>query len=297
VNDVAPLPPEVAPRGRWVGRGLLLLALAATAWVGWRAYDHRAAIREAEAAGYSWKVREPIALIRADWRAAFQKKTWTERYRRLVVGEDHDLTSLRPLLLRLRPTALTAPYWKDANLDALKDLSGLQSLDLSLCRALENVDALKGLSRLQSLVLGYCTALQNVDALKGLSGLQNLRLFGCTALQNVDALKGLSGLQGLDLTGCPALQNVDALKGLSGLQWLDLTGCPALQNVDALKGLSGLQRLHLIGCPALQDVDGLKGLTGLKEIYLIGCPKLPATAVAELRAALPNTTIQSDGGR
>jgi hypothetical protein len=35
-----------------LGRGLVLLALAAIAWVGWREYDYRAAIREAQAAGY-----------------------------------------------------------------------------------------------------------------------------------------------------------------------------------------------------------------------------------------------------
>jgi hypothetical protein len=132
-----------------VGRGLLLLALAATAWVGWRAYDHRAAIREAQAAGYTWEVREPIALIRANWRAAFQKDTWTESYWLLHVGAGRDLASLRPLLLRLRPTVLFAPDCKDANLDALKGLSGLQHLNLSGCPALQNADALKGLSGLQ----------------------------------------------------------------------------------------------------------------------------------------------------
>jgi hypothetical protein len=63
-----------------VGRGLLLLALAATAWVGWRAYDHRAAVREAEAAGYDLKGCEPLALIRVNWRAAFQKDPWTVSY-------------------------------------------------------------------------------------------------------------------------------------------------------------------------------------------------------------------------
>jgi hypothetical protein len=204
---------------------LLLLALAATAWVGWRAYDYRAAIREAQAAGYTWEVREPIALIRADWRAAFQKATWTGSYWYLHVGEDRDFASLRPLLLRLRPTGLSATACKDANLDALK----------------------------------------------GLTGLQVLHLGGCTALQNVDALQRLSGLTTLYLGASPALQNVDGLKGLSGLQYLDLSGCTALQNVDALKSLSGLQTLHLVECP-----------------------KLPAAAVAELRAALPKTEIHSD---
>jgi len=294
VNDVANLPPEVAPRGRWVGRGLLLLALAATAWVGWRAYDHRAAIREAQAAGFTWQVREPIALIRADWRAAFQKETWTVSYWHLDVGEGRDLASLRPLLLRLRPTVLWAPACQDANLDALKGLSGLQHLYLSNCTALQNVDGLKSLTGLQMLVLRSCTALQNVDALKGLAGLQYLDLSGCTALQNVDAIKGLTGLQRLYLGGCPALQNVDGLKGLTGLQKLDLTGCTGLQNVDGLEGLSGLRYLYIRFCPVLQNVDALKGLPHLQTLNLTACPKLPAAAVAELRAALPKTEIHSD---
>jgi hypothetical protein len=182
VNDLAPLPPEDAPRRRGVLRGLLLLALAATSWVGWREYDHRAAIREAEAAGYWWEVREPIGLIRKDWRAAFHKETWTKSYWSLAVGEGRDLARLRPLLLRLRPTELIAYESKDANLDAFRGLSGLQHLDLR-----------------------HCIALQNVDALKSVSGLQTLWLFDCTALQRVDGLKGLSGLKFLDLRRCPKL--------------------------------------------------------------------------------------------
>ncbi|MCE9610048.1 MAG: hypothetical protein K8R23_07545 [Chthoniobacter sp.] len=251
MNDVAPLSPEVVPRGRWVGRGLLLLALAATAWVGWREYDHRAAIREAEAAGYEWEVREPIGLIRADWNAAFRKETWTEGYWRLDVGKDRDLASLRPLLLRLRPTELFAPACKDANLDALQ----------------------------------------------GLSDLKELYLFGCPALQNVDGLKGLSGLQKLVLQGCLTLQNVNGLKGLSGLQRLDLNGCPALQNVDGLRGLTGLQYIDLSYCSSLQNVDGLKGLSSLQTLDLYIYPKLPATVEAELRAALPKTTINPIPGK
>jgi hypothetical protein len=231
VNDVAPLPPEVAPRGRWWLRGLLLLALAATAWVGWREYDHRAAIREARAAGFYGHSEDAI-----------------RRDSTLDVGEGRDLARLRPLLLRLRPTVMSAPACKDTNLDAFH----------------------------------------------GLSGLRNLSLVGCTSLQNVDALQGLSGLKALNLSDCTSLQNVDGLQGLSGLQTLDLRRCASLQNADGLKGLSGLQILDLRRCTALQNVDGLKGLSGLKELNLRACPKLPAAAVAELRAALPTTEIISD---
>ena len=91
-------------------------------------------------------------------------------------------------------------------------------------------------------------------------------------------------------------ENVDALKGLTALQYLYLRGCPALQNVDGLKGLTALQFLNLNGCRALQNVDGLKGLTALRQLGLVGCNKIPAAALGELRAALPNTDITFPDG-
>ena len=267
VNDPLPSRPR-GRRGPHPGWWLLLLALAACGWAGWREYDHRAAIRETEAAGFVWEVREPFILIRADWRAAFHKATWTGNYRSLSVGAGRDLASLRPLLLRLRPTTLSGRAFKDANLDTLQGLTGLQTLDLS-----------------------YSPTLQNANALQGLSGLQCLDLSGCTTLQNVDGLKGLSRLERLHLINCPSLQNVDGLMGLTGLQHLHLSGCTGLKNVDGLRGLTGLQTLYLSGCSSLQNVDGLKGLVSLQEINLGNCPKLPKKAVTELRAALPTTTI------
>ena len=106
---------------------MLLLALAATAWVGWREFDHRAAIREAEAAGYQWEVRDPVTIMRKDWSAAFSPGTRTRSHWQLDVGSDRDLASLRPLLLRIRPTALIARACKAANLDALHGLTGLNT--------------------------------------------------------------------------------------------------------------------------------------------------------------------------
>lgn len=248
VNNTLPS----APRGRrfrhpawWL---LLLLALAATAWLGWREYDHRAAIREAQAAGFRWYSEDTTALIREDWRTAFRVETGKKPVRQIEVGTGRDLTSLRPLLLRLRVTKLFAGGCKDKNLDALQ----------------------------------------------GLTGLQLIAVHNSPALQNVDALKGLTSLQALHLYGCASLQNVNGLQGLADLRVLDIHGSPALQNVDGLQGLTGLQYLHLYDCSALQNVDGLQGLTGLRELFLTGCPKLPATAVTELRAALPKTYIGYD---
>ena len=95
--------------------------------------------------------------------------------------------------------------------------------------------------------------------------------------------------------GCK-VENLDTLKGLTGLQWLDLSDSPALKNVDGLKGLTTLQTLDLWGCRALQNADVLKSLTALQKLYIGGCDKIPATALRELRAALPKTDITFPDG-
>ena len=76
---------------------------------------------------------------------------------------------------------------------------------------------------------------------------------------------------------------------------LGASGCKD-ENVDGLKGLTGLQKLFLWGCPALQNVDALKSLTALQKLWLKDCDKIPATALRELRAALPDTVITFPDG-
>ena len=132
---------------------------------------------------------------------------------------------------------------------------------------------------------------ENLDVIKGLTALQKLWLYGCTALQNVDILKSLPGLRTLGLGGSPTRQNTDDLKGFTNLQAISLGGCPALQNLDGLKSIPGLKELDLNLCDALQNVDALKSLIGLQMLNLYWCDKIPAAALRELRAALPNTEI------
>ena len=137
---------------------------------------------------------------------------------------------------------------------------------------------------------------RNLDTLQDLTSLQLLFLYECTELKDLDALKGLTELQVLGLKDCPALNNVDGLKGLAKLQAFNLIHCPSLQNVDGLSGLAGLKMLKLFDCTALQNVDVLKSFTSLKRLYLDGCHEIPAAALRELRAALPNTDITFPDG-
>ena len=277
---------------------LIVLFLGGIGWQVWKINAYNNAVREAKEAGFEWRCEDTFSLIRQDWHNALKKETWGphERMLDMTAREDPDLSRYREMLHHLRPTVLIAWRCKDENLDALKSLTALQTLDLLGSDVLQNVDGLKSLTGLQTLDLSNCDALQNVDGLRGLTGLQSLDLRACTALQNVDALKGLTALQSLDLRVCPALQYVDALKGLTALQSLSLCLCPALQNVDGLKGFTALQKLDLSCCPSLQNVDALKGLTTLQWLDLFGCDKIPAATLRELRAALPKTDITFPDG-
>jgi len=67
-------------------------------------------------------------------------------------------------------------------------------------------------------------------------------------------------------------------------------------NLDMLKGLTSLQKLHIDASPPLHNLDALKSLTGLQTLYLGGCDKIPAAALRELHAALPNTYITFPDG-
>ena len=243
---------------------------SAIGWQMWELHLYNNAIREAKEAGFTWAYTDSLTLIRQDWRNALNKETWGAHRRDLGMGKVPDLGRYNDMLHRLRPTVLSVRGCN--SIEVLKDLHSLQWLELD------------------------SAALQNVDCIKNLTGMQSLWLSNCHALQSLDGLKSLSGLQHLWLDGCRSLQSVDFLKYLTGLKLLRVEDCTMLQNLDVLKGIRGLQGLCLRGCTALQNVDALKGLPTLLDLDLRACHEIPAIALRELRAALPNTNITFPDG-
>ena len=76
---------------------------------------------------------------------------------------------------------------------------------------------------------------------------------------------------------------------------LDMRGAPNLGCYREMLHHLNPTDLRAWGCED-ENVDGLKGLTALKELYLRGCPGIPAAALRELAAALPNATIRFPDG-
>jgi hypothetical protein len=223
--------------------------------------------------------------------------TWNEAASAIMVGTSEGRRTGKwdhffVILHRMKPHILGLSQCEGLqDVDGLKGLTSLQSLNLNWCNGLRNVDGLKDLTSLQELHLRACPPLQNVEILKDLTSLQSLDLNDCKALRNVDGLKGLTSLKSLDLGFCKALRNVDGLKGLTSLQGLDLSFCEALQNLDGLKGLTSLQGLDLSFCEALQNLDGLKGLPSLKHLNLNGCNALQEGSLPALILSSPTIEV------
>ncbi len=167
--------------------------------LGWRAYDYRAAGREARAAGFGFEESPTAwAAIRTDWRSALRLATWTERERRLKLPDGTDLAPLRPLLLRLDPTDLTARECR--HLDALRGLTRLRYLDLT-GSDVKDLAPLAGLAQLQALFLNACTGVADLAPLAGLAQLQGLSLTGCAGLSAEAVVAFKKGHPQIGVTG------------------------------------------------------------------------------------------------
>jgi hypothetical protein len=227
------------PRRKWhLKRWFTVLVIAIFAWSGWRVYAYRSAIKEAEALGWLMNRTDPSEAIRANWRNAFRKETWTDGVTGLAIPTSEAFEQHLAVLHRLNPTDL---HILDAstlrNPSSFSPLTRLRRLWIILGDKLDNIEGLAGLPDIQYLALSGSPHLKNIDALEHLSTLENVILQGSTGLTNLDALKNLSALQEVDLRGCTGLTNTDTLKNLSALKWVDLTGCTGLtrESVEALK--------------------------------------------------------------
>ncbi|MEK0450916.1 MAG: hypothetical protein RL088_3184 [Verrucomicrobiota bacterium] len=227
------------PRRKWhFKRWFIVLTVAISAWGGWRVYDKRSAIKEAEALGWTVQYTEPSKEIYADWRNAFRKGTWTDGVSWVGIPTIDDLEQHVDVLHRLNPTHLTID---DAT-------------------SLHNPRSFRPLTRLKSVIVLSGTRLENIDGLAGLPALQNLKIYSSSHLKNVDALKNLSTLEHLDLLYCTGLTNLDGLKNHIALESVGFLGCTGLTNVDALKSLPALEEVYLRHCMGLkrESVDALR---------------------------------------
>ena len=181
------------PRRRWhLHRWLSAFVAALLAYGGWTEYDFRSALNEAYALGWRVSYTDPVAAIRRNWRAVFQKETWTDGVTVVAIPTGDVLEKNRSLVRRLNP----------------------RELRIQSASTLRDFSALDGLSRLKWLFVKDGTSLKDLDGLKNLRLLQRLSLTGHNGLANIDALNSLTALEWVYLEGCADLTNVEDRKSV-----------------------------------------------------------------------------------
>jgi hypothetical protein len=225
-----PDPSAPKPQRKWhLVRWTFAAFVALFGWFGWKAYDFRNAVKEANALGWLLSYRNPFALIQADWKNAFRKDTWGNSQRLLSISRNQPLEGHYSVIRRLEPWQLSIQAtFSPGDLSELRGMSNLRDLVLFDCPNLTNLDSLNDAKELEILMIYRAPALANIEGLRKLKGLKRLRLSASKALMNIDAARELTTLEHLSLKSCAGIKNVDGVLALRQLISLDLSGCKSI---------------------------------------------------------------------
>ena len=171
-------------------------------------------------------------------------------------------------LSNLRQLRIT-PQLTQAALEAMRGISLLEWLYVSVDDELTDLSAVGTFAQLKELFIQNCLAVSDLSTLSNLGSLRQLYLTNCKSLANLAPLAGLQGLSALTVTQATLLHDLAALAGLTGLSHLDLGGC-GVADLAPLAGLTQLTQLDL-SRSAVTDLAPLAGLTQLTQLDLSGC--------------------------
>jgi Leucine-rich repeat (LRR) protein len=199
---------------------------------------------------------------------------------------DEKLNTARPHLERTNPSVLDLPYANVTDLEPLKGLTDLRSLDLSSATRITSLEPLKGLTNLASLDLSRATRVTSLEPLRGLTNLTSLNLSHAAGITSLEPLKGLTNLTSLNLSYAAGITSLEPLKALTNLRSLDLSRATRITSLEPLKGLTNLSSLDLSAATGIASLEPLKGLTNLTSLnlsYAAGITRLePLKALTNL---------------
>jgi hypothetical protein len=192
----------------------------------------------------------------------------------------------------------SAPNVKLVELNALKDLTGLQnagwtSAVISDNAQLQSLNGLNSPTGALTVELSRDPKLQDLTALSGMQSVGELTLSDLPALSTLAGLKSLMNATVLSVDGCSGLSD------LSGLGSLGSIGAVTLSNNASLQTLMGLSTQHMSllsvsNCPKLQNLKGAMGSdgTGPDSLQLSSLPALKS--LAGLENARTSQLVQID---
>lgn len=125
----------------------------------------------------------------------------------------------------------------------------------------------------------YCTDLMMLD-------------LGHNGITNLENFKGLTKLRVLILAD-NKITNIDPIAGFTDLEFCELF-LNDITDMSPLTGLTKLMDLNIFYNPVGANYEVLKDMTWLKRLWCGGC-RLSSDQIKDLRAALSNTTINTEG--
>ncbi|KAK9274885.1 hypothetical protein L1049_022139 [Liquidambar formosana] len=160
------------------------------------------------------------------------------------------------------------------NINIIRKLEMLTVLEISGACSIPD-DLFKQISNLQSLNLSAVQITVLPSSLFTLSGLRWLILRGCTCLETLPSLKALKNLEVLDLSGAISFKKFKDLtfSSVPKLQMLDLSQTQ-IKILPFFKNNRRLTRLLLSSCSCIKVLPNLIALLGLQIIDLSGASNL-----------------------
>ena len=172
----------------------------------------------------------------------------------------------------------------------LRNLKGMQSLEVSLQMQWADVESLSGLSTLTSLTIhgGHKTEVMSLDCLASMPDLTSLTLKKLILSPSaLEAIGAKTGLKSLILEGC-TLPGLGFLAALTGLQRLSLHNAKSSMTWDfsVLRGLHGLRSMGGIDASGQSRLRGLSAyiwLWSMLDADLSGLRTLELPRISDIK--------------
>lgn len=176
----------------------------------------------------------------------------------------------------------------EGGLEPLKYFTGL--VELNIISDCVDLEPIKNITNLQSLEITYCNNLVDISAISNLTNLQSLKITDCSNLADINAISNLTNLQSLEIKNCINLVDINAISNLTNLQLLYIV---INSGLTEFKFPSGLSHLSVIVAGEL-DLNGLSDATNLKRLT-INCNEFVGAEALENTENVEILCLEGDG--
>ena len=166
----------------------------------------------------------------------------------------------------------------------LRDAVQLVSLNLRMCKFIQDISWLSSLTILRTLNIGWCKGVKDISVLGRLTSLRSLTMHRVSWLTNdtILNLATLTELRDLDIGGT-RISDISVLGFLTKLVHLNMNSCNHLVDITVLNRLPELETLSIICCKRIVYITSLIDAPALVYLDIRGCKAIKDVTSLENR--------------